>query len=496
MSRDLRAIWWVKRDFRLYDNAALCRALAECQRVMPVYVFEPLVFEGPDWGQPHAQAIHDGVTSLRKNLQHHGSDLVVRRGPILTIFDELYRAAPFTHLYAHEETGLAHTYARDKAVQQWCRDRGVAFVEVPTNGVIRGLKDRDHWQSLFATHMNLPLRPIPKAELKARADVSGFDVLPGRIPSLKTLGYISNNQLRAVSEKQAHDTLQDFLRVRAHAYSGGISSMNTAPTACSRLSVHLAWGTISLATVLRATRAKASAVTRQPDESAARVKKSLRKFESRLYWHSHFVQKFEDEVEMEQRPVNAVFATGLPYVTGAEHDARLVAWRTGQTGFPAIDAAMRCYAATGWLTFRSRAMITSFATHALRLPWQTIVYELAQLMHDYVPGIHVAQVQMQAGVTGTNTIRVYSPQKQLEDQDPDCVFVKTWVPELAGVSAAAIRQHHTEPVAGYCAPIIDFAAETKIMKDALYAKKKSSSGRHHAKRVYQKHGSRRHTFKK
>lgn len=199
---------------------------------------------------------------------------------------------------------------------------------------------------------------------------------------------------------------------------------------------------------------------------------------------------------MEQSPVNEAFASGLPYVAGQELQERFQAWRTGQTGFPAVDAAMRYYTIYGWLNFRSRAMITSFACHALRIPWDVMVYELAKLMHDYVPGIHISQIQMQAGVTGTNTIRVYSPQKQLIDHDADCNFVRSQIPELQPYSVSEILSHHTKPLAGYQRPIIDFKAETKIMKDALYSIKRSSVGRVASRQVYQKHGSRKRTTTK
>lgn len=487
------AIWWVKRDFRLFDNAALCRAVTECQQVIPLYVFEPLVFGGPDWGPSHVQAVLDGVTSLRKNLEYYGGTLVVRQGAILAELGALHRATQFTHIYAHEETGLGHTFERDKAVARWCKERDIEFIEVPTNGVVRGLQNRDQWQQLFSAEMDGPLLPIPKERL---ASTAPRNVPQGKIPSLKKLGVQKKNErLWVVSERVAHDTLQEFLRVRSQAYSGGISSMNTAPTACSRLSVQLAWGTISLATVMRHTNERLRILAADKDALAIRHKKSLRKFQSRLYWHSHFVQKLEDEVEMEYLAVNPVFREGVPVVTGAECDKRLEAWRTGKTGFVMIDAAMRYYAVHGWLNFRSRAMITSFATHALRIPWQTVVYELAQLMHDYVPGIHVSQVQMQAGVTGTNTIRVYSPQKQLEDHDPQCLFVTRWVKELQDYTPKQIIDHHITPLPDYIAQVIDFKAETKTMKDALYSKKKSPDGRMNAKVVYQKHGSRKKTAK-
>ena len=203
------------------------------------------------------------------------------------------------------------------------------------------------------------------------------------------------------------------------------------------------------------------------------------------------MQKLEDEVTLEHYPANSVFHDTLPVVRDDELRKRLLAWKTGTTGFPTIDAAMRYYYQYGWLNFRSRAMITSFAVHALRLPWQLVQYELAKFMIDYVPGINTTQVQMQTGVTGMNTIRVYSPMKQMIDHDPEAIFIKKHIPELRSFQVAEIAKFETVTLGTYPRPIIDFKIETKLMKDVLYALKKSPPGRAVAKQVYQKHGSRK-----
>lgn len=266
--------------------------------------------------------------------------------------------------------------------------------------------------------------------------------------------------------------------------------MNKAPTACSRISLHLAWGTISLRTVFAKTqeRREDAAVKRESYWSS-----SLKHFTSRLYWHSHFVQKLEDEVEMEFLPQNKAFKDRLPVCSPATHRKRLKAWKEGTTGYPYIDACLRYYKRYGWLNFRGRATITSFAIHGLRLRWQVVMYELAKLMSDYVPGIHVSQVQMQAGMTGTNTIRVYSPHKQGLDHDPDAVFIKSQIPELAEFSAEEIHDFENRTLGSYPKPIVNFKKESAMVKDVLYAIKRSPEGREQAKIVYQKHGSRKKT---
>ena len=479
-----RVIWWVKRDARLLDNEALTLACSEAENVLPLYVFEPLVIQGPDWSDVHSYALLESVTSLRKNLQHHGSDLWVRQGSVLTELEALHRVYPFTAVYAHMEVGLTHTFSRDRAVALWCHERGIHFYEVAQNGLWRGKKNRNDWQKHFQSVLDGKILPLPKTLGALKPDKN---IPTGRMPSLTIVGVTKTLTLPAVGERAAQETLRSFLRMRGAAYSGGISSMLTAPTACSRLSVHFAWGTLSLRQAWQGAQGRLAELDPAYD---ARWRRSLPKFQSRLYWHAHFVQKLEDEVSLEFYPANKIFKGNLPEVTGSECEARLRAWKTGTTGFPTVDAAMRYYAKYGWLNFRSRAMITSFAVHALRIPWQTIQYELAKFMIDYVPGINTTQVQMQTGVTGINTIRVYSPMKQMMDHDPEAIFIKAHVPELASFTAADIALFQTIDLGKYPKPIIDFKAETKIMKDVLYALKKSPVGRVVSAKVYQKHGSR------
>ncbi len=481
-----RAVWWVKRDARLRDNEALTVACQKIATVLPLYVFEPLLLKGPDWGPAQSYAVVEAVTKLRKNLQHHGNDLWVRSGTILAELEALHREYPFTDLFAHLEVGLNHTFARDKAVATWCKQRRITFHEFSQNGIWRAMPKRSLWQTNFKFVLETPTLPIPKNLSSTRPARS---LAIGRIPSLTTLGVSFNtDDWPEIGERAAAETLRSFLHVRGGAYSGGISSMLTAPTACSRLSVHFAWGTLSLRQAWQASQTR---LKNLDSETAVAWRRSLPKFQSRLFWHAHFVQKLEDEVLLEYHPANKAFEGSLPVVIDDECARRLQAWITGTTGFPTVDAAMRYYRRYGWLNFRSRAMVTSFAVHALRIPWQTIQYELAKFMIDYVPGINTTQVQMQTGVTGINTIRVYSPMKQMVDHDAAAIFIKTYIPELSNFSPAEIAAFQTTTLGTYPKPIIDFKTETKIMKDALYSLKKTPIGRVAAKQVYQKHGSRK-----
>jgi deoxyribodipyrimidine photo-lyase len=174
----------------------------------------------------------------------------------------------------------------------------------------------------------------------------------------------------------------------------------------------------------------------------------------------------------------------------------LKAWSEGRTGYPFIDAAMRYLNAHGWINFRMRAMLMSFATYDLWLPWQEAGLVLARKFVDFEPGIHWSQCQMQAGETGINTIRVYSPIKQSHDQDPSGDFIRAWLPELAGVAGAMVHEPWQMQVLrltlcpDYPPPLVDHKTASKQAKDEIFSRRKLAVARAEAQGVYLRHGSR------
>lgn len=135
-------------------------------------------------------------------------------------------------------------------------------------------------------------------------------------------------------------------------------------------------------------------------------------------------------------------------------------------------------------------MLTTTACFGLQLHWRDLLHPLAQVFADYEPGIHISQVQMQAGMVGINTLRVYSPHKQLIDQDPAADFVRRWVPELAGFTAQEISNYEYQSLGDYPKPITDVMANSKEIKDQLYAIRRSVEGKKAAKTTLELHGSR------
>ena len=335
------SVVWFKRDLRLHDHAALHQALA-CSPVLCLYIIEPALWAQPDASAQHYAFIKESLRDLAGELKQRGGRLHVRCGDAVAVLNELFELAPFASLHAHEETGNAATYARDRAVGQWCRQRQVRWAELPQFGVVRRLANRDHWLRHWEAHMGAPSHDLPEV------NASHFQPAPWAQQALPHAAALGLDvwvppQRQCGGRQLGKAVLQDFLYNRCRDYRGGISSPLSAPTACSRLSAHLAYGTLSVREVVQATRAQMSRVNASNGFAA----KGLAAFLSRLHWHCHFIQKLESEPELEWRNVHRGY-DGL-----REPDwnpAHFEALTQGRTGWPMVDACVAMLHETGtWL---------------------------------------------------------------------------------------------------------------------------------------------------
>jgi deoxyribodipyrimidine photo-lyase len=473
-------IVWFKKDLRVVDHAALSAAAANGP-IIGLYIVEPELWRQPDASGRQWDFASECLQELAADLVKLGTRLIVRIGDAVTVLKEIHQEAAATTIWSHEETGNCWTYARDLRVQAWTREVGVAWHELPQNGVIRRIKTRTGWARTWDTRMASDLLPAPMLA------GSSLAILSDELPSSEGLGLAPDpcpGRQRG-GRVAGLERLDSFLTTRGRNYRVEMSNPLGGETACSRISPYLTYGVISMREVAQAgLKARHNA----PDNGWAG---SISSFNARLHWHCHFMQKLEDAPSIETVELHRACRGLRPQPSDP---AKLEAWATGQTGWPFVDACMRSLITTGWLNFRMRAMMMAVASYHLWLPWQETGLVLARLFTDYEPGIHWPQVQMQSGVTGINTIRIYNPIKQGLDQDPTGAFVRCWVPELADVPDAFIHQPwQWDGASGlhYPPPIVDNVAAAKAARDVVWGLRKDRAFKSEAGAIQNKHGSRR-----
>ena len=482
------ALVWFKRDLRWQDHAALKEA-AKLGPVRCIYVVEPELWTQADCALQHFEFIKESLHDLNQAFQKMGGCIEVLHGELTDVLSQIWREAPFLGLFSHEETGNQFTYARDLKVAAWCRSHGMNWKEYPQFGVVRGLKNRDLWKSAWEEHMAQPIQtPLSLSFWPNPSRTANEMKAPAHL--------VHNPPLRQKGGRaQGLASLRSFLNARSLGYRGGISSPLSAPNACSRLSVYLSYGCLSMREVVQHTRARIAELPPQ----ASRHRAGLTAFLSRLYWHCHFIQKLESEPEIELRNMHR----GYDQLREPDfNESYFEALKDARTGWPMVDACVNMLNETGWLNFRMRAMLVSVAAYPLWLHWRPVGEWLATQFLDYEPGIHWSQLQMQSGTTGINTTRVYNPIKQAQDHDPKGIFVRRWLPHMRAVPEEWFFEPWTMPSSLQQSlglrvgeeipmPLVDLSAATRESKDRLHALRKQGDIKLGKQEIIKKHASRK-----
>ncbi len=491
-------IVWFKRDLRSVDHKPLIEA-SVAGAVLPLYVVEPDYWCQPDTSRRQWLAFRAALEELGEQLRCIGAPLIIRIGRVPDVLADIHQQHGISAIHAHEETGNGFTFERDKSVRVLCRDQGISFVEYRQFGVMRGLKNRNDWGRLHYHQMATPVLPQPQ-RLNA---VNGVACEPLPTSDALDLPPDGCDAPQAGTRAQALHLLDSFFAGRGADYRKAMSSPLTGEHACSRLSVPLSTGAISIREILRRCYEERQRMAKLPLPVRPVPLTAIDSLVARLHWHCHFIQKLESEPALEWRSQHPLHQANRSATHAA--DPVLEAWATGKTGFPFVDACMRSLIASGWLNFRMRAMVQAFASYHLALDWRASGLRLACLFTDYEPGIHWPQVQMQSGQTGINTPRIYNPVKQGLDQDPEGIFTLRWVPELARVPLAFLQEpwRMDEGMlsragltlgSDYPRRIVDHEIAARDARARLTEIRQQPGYRNEARQVYDRHGSRKRTL--
>ena len=474
-------IVWLKRDLRTQDHLPLHLAEESDLPYLIIFVFEPLMMAYPDTSLRHLQFQYQSILQLNRKLAAYNKQVIVFNTDVITAFDAIQDQYAISTIFSYQESGIQLTYDRDRLVAKYCKKNQITWKQTQRDGIVRGIKNRIGWDKQWYVAMH---NPIIVNRFKVQS------ILPFKNPypisdELHSSFNTYSNSYQPAGEDFAFKYLQTFISGRGQNYSRHISKPKESRISCGRISPYLSWGNISIKQAYQfiyfGTKDK-------------KIKSSYTNMLTRLKWHCHFIQKFEVDCSYEVQCINA----GYELLEHTKHQEYIDAWKEARTGFPLVDACMKCLQETGWINFRMRAMLVSFFCHHLYQDWRAATYHLAQLFLDYEPGIHYTQFQMQAGTTGINTIRMYNPIKQSLEHDTEGSFIKRWLPELSALPKELLHEpykmskmeqkmHGVELGKDYPYPIVDIENAGKEARKNIWGHKGHELVKKENKRILATH---------
>jgi deoxyribodipyrimidine photo-lyase len=429
-------IHWFRRDLRVSDNTALHEAAKRARTVIPVFILEDAWRTGPDAGAARLAFLLQAVESLRKDLAELGHRLVVRAGQAEEILPALCRECGAQAVFASQGYE-PQARQRDERILMSLLNQGVGF-ELHKDAVIWAeqeiLTQLGTPYTVFTPYAKAwKARPVPPAKPRlGPAQGAAPDLRSDRLPATVAKG---TQPLPPAGELAALEQLRRFMAGPVRNYGRDRDFPAVAGT--SGLSPHLHAGTIGIRTVL-------AALKQAREQAAAAQQASCDVFLNELIWREFYTQVLCNFPHV----VKGAFRPEYDRLPWSENRAHFQAWCEGRTGYPIVDAAMRCLNATGTMHNRQRMIVAMFLTKDLLINWQWGERYFMQQLVDGDLAANNGGWQWSAG-TGTDAapyFRIFNPVSQAEKFDPAGGFVRRWIPELQGCPDELIQRPWENPL--------------------------------------------------
>ena len=441
-------IHWFRRDLRVTDNVALSEAAKRAETVIPLFIFEDAFRTGPDVGAARLAFLLQSVESLRKNLAELGHTLIIRCGKSEEILPPFARAAGAQAVFANKRYE-PYTQKRDERITKALLDAGVGFelfkdAVVWEEAEVLNLSGKPY--TVFTPYSKAwkaraippPRAKFPSRQLKSEISLLKSDALP---TSPAEVGHPLTQTIPPGGERAALELLRKFMAGPVYDY--GTARNFPALDGGSNLSPHLRAGTIGIRTILAELK-KARDINPRPKTPDASSHSSCDVFLNELIWREFYTQVLHNFPHV----TKGAFRPEYDRLAWSENREHFAAWCEGRTGFPIVDAAMRCLNATGTMHNRLRMIVAMFLTKDLLIHWQ---WGDRYFMKQLVDGDMAANNggwQWSAG-TGTDAapyFRIFNPVSQAEKFDAEGKFVRRWIPELKDFPDDLIQQPWENPL--------------------------------------------------
>jgi deoxyribodipyrimidine photo-lyase len=411
----MRAIWWIRRDLRLSDNAALHAAL-EAGSVIPTFIIDPAFSRS---SSRRKDFLYEGLHTLDKELRARGSYLLIRSGRPFDSLKNLLAETEAEGIFAEEDFT---PYAR-KRDEKIARSLPLDLIHGQTvHHPASILKSNKKPYTVYTPYSKVWKSKLPAkiTLLPAPEQISTPAGIPGEpLPKYRI------SPLFPAGEQEALVRLEEFLHQRIYAYSENRNRMDLEGT--SALSPYLRFGMLGLR---QAVYSAQQALIGAKNEAHRR---SAETWLNELIWREFYIQILYHFPQVSRTAFNPSLAN-IPW---RNDEAEFEAWKEGRTGVPIVDAAMRQLKEIGWMHNRARMIVASYLVKDLLIDWR---WGEAWFMENLLDGDLAANNggwQWTAG-TGTDAapyFRIFNPVLQSAKFDPNGDYIREWVPQLRNVDA-------------------------------------------------------------
>jgi deoxyribodipyrimidine photo-lyase len=445
-----KCLFIFRRDLRLEDNTGLIYALKNFKTVIPCFIFTPTQIElNPFRGDPCLQVLIESLHDLEEQLEEKKAKLYLFFGNPEEIIAKCIKILQIEAVIVNRDY-TPFSIARDAQIKQTCLQHNVRFHlfdDILLNPPEATLKKDGTPYTVFTPYFHNALKftiPYPEENLHDNyyhQDIpfaEDSSIYKRILPSAKTF---------KGGRRQALDILKTVHKFEAYATDRDFPAIHGT----THLSAHLKFNTCSIREVYHAI-----AKTLSPHHELIRS----------LYWRDFFTSIAFHFPRVFQGP----FLLKFDQVQWSQNNSHFEKWCTGQTGFPIVDAGIREMNETGWMHNRVRMITASFLIKDLHIHWQWGEKYFAQKLIDYDPAVNNGNWQWSAS-TGTDAqpyFRIFNPWNQQKKFDPDCIYIKKWIPELRELSPKVIHNWLHEQDAQfttYPRPMISHEKESKITLD-------------------------------
>lgn len=430
-------ICWFRRDLRAHDNRALVSAIGRSREIVPLFIFDDDILNEHGTFDGRLRFIADAVLNLSQELEKKGAKLTCFRGRTDEVLREVIgRMNPSSVYCAKSLTWSGERISAGAAAS--CRDRGVEFVEVEDN-VLAPL-EKIGYRKVFTPFYKQWVRSL---DVRQAADLNEMNAFNHDLPGIKE----AMEKLEPVGKLPF-----DPRGARSRLESLDLSSygeFRDRPDmdATSRLSPHIRFGTVSVREVF------GEAVKKGGEDN-----QFVKELAWREFWY-HIKLNFPEfkESEFQEKRRN----------TRWRNDEKLFnAFREGRTGYPLVDAGIRQLISEKWVHGRVRMVLASFLTKDLLVDWRLGEKFFKEHLLDYDEVVNTGNWQWCASVgPDPKPLRIFNPCIQSAKFDPQCRYIKKYLPELKKVAPENIHDP-LRSMLPWHPPVIDHGEAAKKARAA------------------------------